>query len=151
MDAVPENQDLSFPFGDGGCFGCSDSNAAGLHLKFRRVGDEIRASYRIPEQFHGAPGVAHGGIVATIVDEYSCAAAVFLRGTRVVTGELTVRYHTPCPVETDLVVAARILEDTHPRYYVIQADVLAGDELLARSSGRFFRAPAASAQEEAAG
>ena len=59
---VPENVDLVIP-NDGGCFGCSPSNPRGMHLTFRRVGDEVRVRHAIPDAFHGAPGVAHGGIV----------------------------------------------------------------------------------------
>ncbi|HYC54686.1 MAG TPA: PaaI family thioesterase [Candidatus Binatia bacterium] len=137
----PHQDELLFPFGDGGCFGCSRSNADGLHLRFFRVGDEVRATYRIPEKFHGAPGIAHGGIVATILDEFSCAAAVFLGEVRVVTGELNVRYEQPCPVEQEIEVAARIASREHPRYLVIEAEVRQGARLLVRSTGKFFSRP----------
>lgn len=149
MTPVPEHEDLSFPFGDGGCFGCSKDNPDGLHLRFRRVGEEIRAPYRIADRFHGAPGLAHGGILATILDEFSCAAAVFLKGTRVVTGELTVRYLAPCPVEQDLVVVARVLDDSHARYFEVESEVAFQDSVVARSRGRFFRAPVEAIADEA--
>ena len=94
----------------------------------------------IAERFHGAPGIAHGGIVATVLDEYSCAAAVFLLGERVVTGELSIRYRHPCPVEAALDIRARIVSDEHPRYLVIEAEVRCKgeDEVLVRSTGKFF-------------
>ena len=72
---APEEQDLTFPQ-DGGCFGCSPANPAGLQLRFRRRGDRVVARYVIDDRFHGAPGIAHGGIAATIFDEASCAAVV---------------------------------------------------------------------------
>ena len=129
---------VSFPFDDGGCFGCSPRNGDGLQLEFARTGSEIVGTYVVPDRFHGAPGVAHGGIVATILDEYSCAAAVFLRGCRVVTGELTVRYERPCPVEKPLAIRSRVADESHPRYLVIEALVSDGDEVLVRSVGKFF-------------
>jgi uncharacterized protein (TIGR00369 family) len=137
---APEDVDLSFP-ADGGCFGCSSANPSGLQLRFRRRGDAIQASYTVPDRFHGAPGVTHGGIVATLLDEVSCAAAVFVRDRHVVTGELTVRYSRPCPVETPLDLAAEVVEET-ARYLVIEGQVRRGDELLARSTGKFFFRPA---------
>jgi len=133
--------ELLFPFGDGGCFGCSRSNEAGLHLRFFRDGDRVRTTYRIPDKFHGAPGIAHGGIVATILDELSCAAAVFLENVRVVTGELNVRYEQPCPVEQDLEVRAFVASRQHPRYLVIEAEILREGRRLVRSSGKFFSRP----------
>jgi len=138
---LPEDVDLEFPFDDGGCFGCSKSNAWGLQLRFRRRGDGIVGTVTIDDRFHGAPGVAHGGIVATILDEYSCAAAVFLADVRVVTGELQVRYEQPCPVGRALDVAARIVDTSHPRYLSIEAEIRMAGARLVRSSGKFFAAP----------
>jgi acyl-coenzyme A thioesterase PaaI-like protein len=134
-------EELLFPFGDGGCFGCSKSNPHGLQLRFFRRGDEVAGVVRIPDRFHGAPGIAHGGIVATILDEFSCAAAVFLSGTRVVTGELQVRYERPCPVEREIEVRSRITSHSHARYLVVEAEIMQGGERLVRSSGKFFRQP----------
>lgn len=136
---VPENVEITFP-ADGGCFGCSSANPSGLQLRFRRRGDEIRSTVTVADRFHGAPGVAHGGIVATLLDEVSCAAAVFLRDRHVVTGELTVRYARPCPVETPLELGARVVEET-ARWFVIEGQVRRDDELLARSTGKFFFRP----------
>jgi len=134
---APEGVELGFPE-DGGCFGCSPSNPAGMQLRFRRDGPRVVARYRIPERFHGAPGIAHGGIVATILDEISCAAAVFVADRFVVTGELVVRYEKPVPVERTLEIDAEIVVTTHPRYAEIAARIRDGDTVLARSSGKFF-------------
>ncbi len=133
---APTDEPVRFPV-DGGCFGCSPSNPAGLRLTFRRRGDVIVARYVFAERFHGAPGIVHGGIVAAALDEISCAAATFVRDVHVVTGELSVRYRRPCPVETPLALSARITGE-HPRYLVIEADVSQDDDRLAHSSGKFF-------------
>jgi acyl-coenzyme A thioesterase PaaI-like protein len=134
---APEGVELRFPE-DGGCFGCSPSNATGLQLTFRRAGMRVESRSSIPDRFHGAPGVAHGGIVATVLDEVSCAAAVFLLDRYVVTGELTIRYHHPVPVETTIVLEAEVVSQSHPRYAEIDARVLHDDIVLARSTGKFF-------------
>lgn len=137
VDLPDEHEDLRFP-SDGGCFGCSRDNLSGLQLPFRREGDTIVSHYSVDERFHGAPGIAHGGILATIFDEVSCAALVFLRGTHVVTGELTIRYQAPCPVAVAVEFRARVVEETHPRYAVVEGELIADGELLATSRGRFF-------------
>jgi acyl-coenzyme A thioesterase PaaI-like protein len=110
-------------------------------MRFRRRGPLVHARHRIADRFHGAPGVAHGGIVATILDEVSCAAAVFVGDRHVVTGELTVRYEHPVPVETALDVEAEIASQQHPRYAEIAARVVHDGRVLARSSGKFFYRP----------
>jgi len=132
-----EGEELVFPR-DGGCFGCSDSNPAGLRLRFWRRGDVVVSPIAIDDRFHGAPGIAHGGIVATILDEISCAAAVFVADRFVVTGELVVRYSRPVPTETPLEIDAEIVGQSHARYAEIAANVRQGDMLLARSVGKFF-------------
>jgi acyl-coenzyme A thioesterase PaaI-like protein len=134
---MAENEELRFPL-DSGCFGCSPSNPIGLRMTFRRDGDRIVARYAIPEHFHGAPGIAHGGIVAALLDEVSCAAVHFLRGRFVVTGELSVRYRAPCPVGRPLVLSAWFVAEDHPRYAVVDADVREDGVLVAHSTGRFF-------------
>ena len=134
---APEDVELTFPE-DGGCFGCSPANPSGLQIRFRRRGDLVTARFRIDDRFHGAPGIAHGGIAATILDEASCAAVVFLADRHVVTGELTVRYERPCPVEVALDVVAPIVDRTHQRYWVIEAEIHHDGVRLARSSGKFF-------------
>lgn len=140
-DSAPHPEHpVAFPV-DGGCFGCSPSNPTGLRLTFRRRGDVIVADYTFAARFHGAPAIAHGGIIATALDEISCAAATFLRDTHVVTGELSVRYRRPCPVEVRLQLSARITGE-HPRYLCIEAEVSRADERLAHSTGKFFFAGA---------
>lgn len=134
---APENTELRFP-ADGGCFGCSADNADGLQMSFRRCGDAIEAHYIVADRFHGAPGVVHGGIVATLLDEVSCALAVFVLDRHVVTGELTVRYERPVPVERGLVLRARLLDRSHARYAEIGGEVCDGGVVLARSRGKFF-------------
>jgi acyl-coenzyme A thioesterase PaaI-like protein len=137
MPPIPEHVETVFP-DDGGCFGCSPTNPHGLGLRFRRVGETIHVRTTIPDHFHGAPGIAHGGIVATLLDEISCAVAAFVLDHRVVTGELTVRYERPVPVETSLELRAHTASRTHPRYVVIAAEVRRNGERLAHSTGKFF-------------
>ena len=140
MPLPKENERLLFPI-DAGCFGCSQTNEDGLKLNFFRSGNEIHSRYTIPYRFHGAPDVAHGGIVATLMDEVSCATVFFLKETGVVTGELTVRYSRPCPVEKDLLVRGRISDQSHAKYAVVECELFGTgnlDEPLVRSTGKFF-------------
>ena len=136
--SADDDEELPFPGDDFGCFGCSRANPDGMGLRFRRRGDSIWGRYTIPERYRGFPGVAHGGIVSLILDEYSCAAPAYLRGTTVLTGELTVRFERPCPVEEEIEISARVTDDSHPRFLVIAAEIRRAGELVARSTGRFF-------------
>jgi acyl-coenzyme A thioesterase PaaI-like protein len=125
------------PVPDAGCFGCSPTNPGGLRLRFFKRGDAVTTTFRIPDRLHGAPAIAHGGIVATILDEVSCVTGLAVRGVFFLTGELSIRYDWPCPVETDLAATARIVE-TRPRYVIIEAELRQGERIVARSTGKFF-------------
>src|SRR5438552_11880316 len=139
---VPEEHELTFP--DIGCFGCSLTRPDGLRIRFRRRGDLVVSEHTIPGAYHGPPGIAHGGIVATLFDEISCAAAAWAFQWFVVTGELTVRYLRPVPVETPLYWEARVTSSTHERYLLVEATVQRNGEQLARSVSKIVRRSPAS-------
>ena len=52
------------------CFICGLENPVGLKLRIYEVEPGvIESTYTAPQHFQGYPGVLHGGIVATILDE----------------------------------------------------------------------------------
>jgi len=110
-------EELVFP-SSGFCFGCSRDNPDGLHLRFFRAGDGVCCDATLGPTYQGATEIIHGGIQAVLLDEASCAAAVFTRGTYVVTGRLAIRYHRPCPTGAPLHVRARVVADDG-RYFTI--------------------------------
>ena len=76
--------------------------------------------------------------MATLLDEVSCAVAALVLDQRVVTGELSVRYEQPVPVEVPLVVVARAASQSHPRYVVVESEVRRDGARLTRGTGKFF-------------
>jgi acyl-coenzyme A thioesterase PaaI-like protein len=51
------------------CLGCGPEASAGYHLQVRRDGDDVVAEHVFEDRHSGAPGIAHGGAVATVVDD----------------------------------------------------------------------------------
>ncbi|HZR81252.1 MAG TPA: PaaI family thioesterase [Candidatus Binatia bacterium] len=121
------------------CFGCGPDNPAGLGLSFHETDDGAETDVVVPAHLGGAPGVVHGGIQATLLDEVMCVTAYAKAGTRVVTGELTVRYLLPAPTGRKLCVRGRIA-GRKGRSLLIEGAIedAATGELLARAHGRFF-------------
>ena len=77
------------------CFVCGKHNPDGLHLDFEPEGGSgVRTTYVIPERFQGFAGIAHGGILATILDE-CMVNTLWLRGITAVTARLEVRLRHP--------------------------------------------------------
>jgi len=86
------------------CFVCGVENVNGLGLSFYEVGpDEVMAECTIPSHFEGYPGIVHGGIVATMLDEIAERATLIGEHTRFrVTAKLDIRYRKPVPSEQPL-------------------------------------------------
>ncbi|HEX6496015.1 MAG TPA: PaaI family thioesterase [Acidobacteriaceae bacterium] len=87
-----------------GCFGCGDDNPAGLHLKFF-IDEQGRVLCRLhlALQFQGPPGHAHGGIIATLLDE-AMSKANRRRNIVAMTRHMSVDYLRPVPLQSDLVL-----------------------------------------------
>lgn len=136
---APHAEELLFP-ASGFCFGCSPENPDGLHLRFFRAGDGVCCDSTLGATYQGATEIVHGGIQAVLLDEASCAAAFFTRGTYVVTGQLAIRYRRPCPTGVPLHVRAHVVAD-EGRYFTIAAEMRrdGDDAVLTRSEGRFYR------------
>ena len=82
------------------CFVCGVENTYGLHLSFYETAPgEITADYIVEERFQGYPGIVHGGVVASMLDEVTGRS--HLRGNPprfMFTARLDVRYRKPVPV-----------------------------------------------------
>jgi acyl-coenzyme A thioesterase PaaI-like protein len=138
---------LVFNNGTNRCFGCGPANPAGLRLSFVETDEGVEVEYTVPSALEGAPGVAHGGIQATLLDETLCMTAYAKWGTPVLTGELTVRYLLPVPTATPLLVRGRLMETKGKSAFIEGAIYRAGsDEELTRARGRFFANSAGSAK-----
>lgn len=124
------------------CFGCGAENPQGLQLRFFETDDGVEVDWVGPPHLDGAPGVVHGGIQCTLLDEAMCMAVYAKRGVGVVTGELTVRYRRPASSGTPLTIRSRIVEERGRSFLVEGAIHLAATgEELTRARGRFFVAP----------
>lgn len=81
----------------------------GLNFDWTQAGATLEAEYVISGRYQGAPGLAHGGIVAALLDE-ACGQAARLAVTPAVTSRLEVRYLEPVPVEEPLRLSAEVTE-----------------------------------------
>ncbi|CAL9607258.1 hypothetical protein SUDANB15_05531 [Streptomyces sp. enrichment culture] len=92
----------------GQCFGCGDEQAHGLHLKARAgEGVSITAEFTVQTAHQGAPGLAHGGVLATALDE-TLGSLNWLLRVIAVTGRLETDFVLPVPVGTTLYLEAEV-------------------------------------------
>jgi uncharacterized protein (TIGR00369 family) len=79
---------------DGHCFGCGPLNLDGLRLSFTPGPDGSVAEFEVPERFQSWSGMAHGGVVALMLDE-AVGWAAWHAGHPGLTGRLQVSYRRP--------------------------------------------------------
>jgi acyl-coenzyme A thioesterase PaaI-like protein len=89
------------------CLGCGPDNASGFHLQVRREGDEVVAEHTFADRHSGAPGIAHGGAVATVVDDL-LGFLLYVARIAGVTRHLEVEYLKPVLTGVPYVVRARV-------------------------------------------
>jgi len=91
--------------------------------------DEVVAQVVLRRAFEGAPGRAHGGIVAAAFDDVTGFVIGKLQEPAF-TGELTVRYLAPVPVDQTLEMRAR-LDGRERRKLFISGEARAGETVVA--------------------
>ncbi|MEE8166310.1 MAG: PaaI family thioesterase [Myxococcota bacterium] len=86
--------------------------------------------------YEGAPGIVHGGFVAAALDELLGMVAA-MSGTVAMTGEFTVRYLKPTPINVPLRIEAR-LDRCSGRRVFTSAEIFAGQTRTAECTGLFI-------------
>ena len=122
---------------EGQCFGCGANNPVGLKLVFTRDETGVKAIYRPNPLFQGWPGLLHGGITGTLLDE-AMSHVAYTTGTTCLTAESNLRIRQPIPLDAELIVTARI---TRRRRKVIETEgmvSLADGTVLAESTAKQF-------------
>jgi len=93
------------------CFVCGRLNPAGMHMHFYDNGEnEVSSDYTVPSRYQSYPGIVHGGILASMLDEVIGRVAMIGDHHHfMVSVRLQVLYRLPVPVETPLRITGRVL------------------------------------------
>jgi len=98
----------------------------------------VRVLFHVETQ--GAPGIVHGGAIASVMDE-AMGGVAFLNHLPAVTASLTLNYHKPLPVETAMYITTSIEKTEGKRVYIV-GKMFDGDGVLfADSKGIFVKVP----------
>ena len=90
------------------CLGCGGDHPGGLHLRVvAGEGMTMSCVMEVTEFHQGAPGLAHGGIISTAMDE-AMGVINHLLGAPVVTVHLEVDFRKPVPVGSTLHITSRV-------------------------------------------
>lgn len=88
------------------CFGCGPQHSSGLQLDVRAgEGLDVTAEFTVRPVHQGAPGLAHGGLLTTAMDE-TLGSLSWLLHLASVTGRLEADFVRPVPVDSLLHIRA---------------------------------------------
>ena len=116
--------------------GLSNPIAPGIEIETDRDAGTARALLTFGNAYEGAPGIVHGGFVAAVLDELLGMVAA-MSGTVAMTGEFTVRYRAPTPLNEPLRIEARLDRRSGRRIFT-SAYMFAGDTRTADCTGLFI-------------
>ncbi|HNP36679.1 MAG TPA: PaaI family thioesterase [Woeseiaceae bacterium] len=133
QDLIPDNH----------CYGCGPENPLGLRIKSYWNGAESVCHYTPrPEQSAGPTQYLYGGTIAGLIDCHCIGTAIAHRyeedgrdigdGEPIwcVTGELSVRYLAPTPIDQEVTLRATI-EQSAGKKTILTCRVYSGDTLTA--------------------
>jgi len=101
-------------------------------------GPEVTGRCRLDASAGGPPERAHGGVVATILDE-ACGAGMVAAGRTGMTATLTVDYLGPVPLGVPLAIRSRA-EEVDGRKTWVTAEIAVDGEVRARGRALFVAA-----------
>ena len=121
------------------CFGCGQDNREGMRLRFFLDEERQRCvgRFRLAKRYQGPPAHAHGGVIATILDE-AMGKVNKLRHIVAMTASMTIDYLKPVPLRKLITVEAyeqKVQGRKHTNVAEIRDDK---GQLLARSTGLFI-------------
>jgi acyl-coenzyme A thioesterase PaaI-like protein len=88
------------------CFGCGPGTVNGLRMTSAAgAGVTVHAEFTVGDGHQGAPGLAHGGLLAAAFDETLGSLAALYR-IPAVTGTLETTFRRPVPVGSTLYITA---------------------------------------------
>lgn len=132
----PRAGDGALPPHHAECLGCGPGNPHGHHLQVRRRGDGVVGEHVLDQRHVGAPGIAHGGAVATVVDDLF-GFVLYVVGEPAVTRQLEVEYHAPVWLDTTYRLAAH-LDRREGRKLFMRATVTDGTGVQVVSARALF-------------
>lgn len=124
------------------CYGCGRLNQDGLQIKSYWDGDESVCLHQPKACYMAIPGMAYGGLIASLIDCHStgtAAAAKYrtenremdtLPPIRFLTASLLVNYLLPTPLNGPIEIRGKVKE-VRGRKVVVESRLIAGGQVCA--------------------
>jgi uncharacterized protein (TIGR00369 family) len=120
------------------CFVCGDRNPSGLKVRFRTDGERVWTTFTPEAPQMGYRGIAHGGVLASLLDETMGWAPAVHKGRFCMAVELTIEYRRAVPVGTEVTVIGWMTDGSR-RIWEAAGEVRdAAGTVYVRGRGRFM-------------
>ena len=124
------------------CLVCGLKNRLGLQAAFYELENNMLVAIFRPKKEHQSyPGIMHGGLISTILDETIGRAIMTKHNGEIwgVTAELNVKFLKPVPLNTELKVTGRVTLE-RKQYFEAEGQLLLQDgSVAAAASGKFMK------------
>jgi uncharacterized protein (TIGR00369 family) len=144
-DAVPTVtiDGAPFPIRPHHCFACGQLNVDGLHMPLHIEGDSCWTELVLSDRFEGWEGIAHGGIVCTLLDEVM-AWSLAARDAWSLTARMSIEFKRPIEIGRRIRGEGRLVEQRR-RLITTEARLVDAEtgELLATAKALYVMAPTA--------
>lgn len=131
------------------CFVCGVENPFGLKIRFFNEGyQQVVAHITLGDEYQSYPGIVHGGILATILDE-TMGRAILADGDAadiqkarfMFTARMDARYRAPVPLHEEFTVRGRVDADRGRVVQVSGEIILADGTVAAEASATLVKIP----------
>lgn len=125
------------------CFACGELNEHGLHMELHAQDGRCWSELTLDGRFQGWDGIAHGGIIATILDEVM-AWSLVAQDSWGVTARLEIAFEQPVPIDRPIRAEGWVTE-TRRRINRTAASIVdaATGQRLAGATATYVAAPEA--------
>ena len=119
----------------------------GFGLVFENVDGEFRAKYNFSDHQQGPPHIAHGGALASLLDEAMTAAAFHAAQEPAFTVNLNVNYRSPVFLNTEVEIIARVQEIKGRKITIFAEIKLPDGSVSTDATGLFIRLTGVNSQK----
>ncbi|MCC6730356.1 MAG: PaaI family thioesterase [Chthonomonadales bacterium] len=120
------------------CFVCGDDNPHGLRRRFHTDGERVWTRFTPDVPHMGFAGIAHGGVLAALLDETMGWAPAMAAGRFCMAIELNLEYRRAVPIGTEVTVVGWSTEHRR-RIWQAEGEIRDADgTVYVRGHGRFM-------------
>lgn len=120
------------------CFCCGKKNNKGLSVLIEKFDEYSLIKCIIPEEYESYPGIVHGGIISTLLDE-ALWYAFYFKDMFTFTRKLNVTFKKSIPVNYPIIVKGEVIKRLRNNLWSAKATIFDENNVMyAFAIGEFF-------------